>query len=234
MTTEKPKAQDFNFQTAHIASYADIMEARSFKKNGQKKGEPKFGATFVIATDNPDLAKLKKEVNAMLVAKAPGKKFVLRRLTQEELDAGNVVEVQVPWKDGTKFADAEKAKGKDVEYARGHILLKATSKYQPALAALENGKLIEFTTPESIAQSKKFFYSGAYMVPSVGLHWYKGDEGKPDGVSLYLNGVMFAKHGSRLGGRQANAAETFKGYIGSISQEDTTAGADSLDEEIPF
>ncbi len=235
--TEKNKAEDFNFQTAHIASYADIMEPRAFQKNGQKKGEPKYGATFVIAPDNEDLKKLKAAVTAMLQAKAPGKKFVLRRLTQEELDAGNVVEVQVPWKDGTKFADAEKAKGKDAEYARGHVLLKATSKYQPALAAIVDKALVEFTTDEAkIAAGKKYFYSGAFMVPSVGLHWYKGDEGKPDGVSLYLNGVMFAKNGSRLGGRQANAAETFKGYIGSISDEDPTAGAagDNLDDEIPF
>lgn len=238
MTTEKQKAQDFNFQTAHIGSYADIMEARAFAKKGQKVGEPKFACTFVIPADNSDLKKLKAEVTAMLSAKAPGKKFVTRRMTQEELDAGNVAEVQVPWKDGTKFADAEKAKGKDAEYARGHVLVKTSSKYQPALSALDGGKLIEFATPESIAQAKKFFYSGAFMVPSVGLHWYKGDgEGenkKPDGVSLFLNAVMFAKHGPRLGGRQANASEMFKAYIGSISQEDPTAGDENLDDEIPF
>lgn len=225
----KEKAQDFNFQTAHIVSYADIMEARAFKGKGDKK----FGGTFVIAPDNADLKLLKAEINKMLVAKAPGKKFVLRRLTQEELDAGNVVEVQVPWKDGTKFADAEKAKGKDAEYARGHVLLKGTSKYQPQLSALINGKLVVFETAEAIAQAQQYFYSGAYLVPSFGLHWYKGDEGKPDGVSMYLNGVMFAKHGTRMGGKRLNAAEAFKGYIGSISQEDTTAG-ESLDEEIPF
>jgi hypothetical protein len=82
----------------------------------------------------------------------------------------------------------------------------------------------------------KFFYSGAHLVPSFGLHWYKGDEGKPDGVSLYLNAVLFAKHGTRLGGRSANAAETFKGYIGSISSEDPTGGAaaNELEDEEAF
>lgn len=249
MTTEqKDKPQDFNFTTAHIGSYADIMEPRAFQKNGQKKGEPKYSCTFAVdptpvlknvngkEVDMSDLAQLKREVVKLLQSKAPGKKFVMRRLTQEELDAGNVVEVQVPWKDGTKFADAEKAKGKDAEYARGKVLVKGSSKYQPALSAIVDKKLVEFDTPESIVAAKKYFYSGAYMVPSFGLHWYKGDEGKPDGVSLYFNAVMFAKNGPRLGGRQANAADTFKGYIGSISEEDPTAGAgnDEMDDEIPF
>lgn len=246
-TNTEKKHEDFNFTTAHVASYADIMEPRAFQKNGQKKGDPKYATTFVIDptpvlknvngkdVNMSDLAQLQRAVTALLQSKAPGKKIRARRLTQEEVDAGDCVEVQVPWKDGTKFADAEKAKGKDAEYARGKVLLKASSKYQPALAAIVNGKIVEFTTDESKAEAKKYFYSGAHLVPSVGLHWYKGDEGKPDGVSLYFNGVLFAKHGSRLGGRQQNASETFKGYIGSISNEDPTGGAsDELDDEIPF
>lgn len=239
MTTEKDKPSDFNFQSAHQVSYANIAEAKAFQKKGQAKGDPKYSAVFIVDPENADLAKLKAEAVAMLKAKAAGKTLRTRRLTQEELDSGNFVEVQVPWKDGTKEADRMKAAGKDGEVFRGKVLVKASSKYQPALSAIVDKKVVDFVTDEAKAQAgKKYFYSGAYLVPSFGLHWYKGDEGKPDGVSLYLNAVLFAKNGPRLGGRQHNAAEAFKGYIGSISEEDPTGGAaftaDELDDEIPF
>lgn len=250
MTTEQKKQEDFNFTTSHRVSYADIMEPRAYMKAGQKKGEPKYSGTFIIdhtpvikqidgkEVDMSDIAQLKRACIAMLNANnKSNKKLKIGRLTEEQETAGTHIEVQVPWKDGTKEADKMKAKGKDGEAFRGMTLLKGTSKYQPALAAIENKKIVEFTTDESKPAAKKFFYSGAYLVPSFGLHFYKGDEGKPDGVSLYLNAVMFAKHGARLGGRSANASETFKGYIGSISEEDPTGGAsaeDEFDDEIAF
>lgn len=254
MTTEKAKAEDFNFTSSNIVSYADIMEPRAYVKNGQKKGDPKYSGTFVIDptitklvkqgdkdVDMSDLAQLKRAVTAMLNANnKTGKKLKIGRLTEEQEQAGTHVEVQVPWKDGTKEADKMKAKGKDGEAFRGKILVKGTSKYQPALAAIVNKQIVEFTTEESKATAKQYFYSGAYLVPSFGLHYYKGDEGKPDGVSLYLNAVLFAKHGARLGGRNSNPSETFKSYIGSISDEDPTGGEtttfdrDEMDDEIPF
>lgn len=253
-TPEAKKVEDFNFTTAHRVSYADIMIPSTYVKGKPKIMGPgpnaRYTATFVIdptpqmATvdskeiDMSDLGRLKREVIKMLNAhNSTGKKLKIGRLTEEQEQASSHVEVQVPWKDGSKEADKIKAKGKDGEVFRGQTLLKASSKYQPALAAIENKQIVEFTTEEAIAAAKKFFYSGAYMVPSVGLHWYKGDEGKPDGVSLYLNGVLFAKHGPRLGGRTQNAAETFKGYIGQISQEDPTGGyaaENELDDEILF
>lgn len=249
---EKQKVEDFNFLTAHPCAYADIMAPRAFQKNGATKGEPKFSGTFVIDptpkmvqqdgkdVDMSDLGRLKRDVIKMLQDhNKTGKKLKIGRLTEEQEQAGSHIEVQVPWKDGTKEADRMKAKGKDGEVFRGKVLVKATSKFPPALAAVENGKIVELpavdnTQPPSAA---KYFYSGAHLVPSFGLHWYKGDEGKPDGVSLYFNAALFAKHGTRLGGRAANAAETFKGYVGSISQEDPTGGTfnrDDLDDEIPF
>lgn len=241
MTDQAKKQDDFNFQTAHRASHANIETPKAFMKNGKAQGDPKYSALFIIDPENADLARLKAEVTAMLKAKADGKTIRARRLTQEELDAGTFVEVSVPWKSGDKEADRLKAKnnGDDSKGAiyRGQVLLKASSKYQPALSAIEGGKIVDFVTDEAKAVAgKKYFYSGALLVPGFGLHWYKGDEGKPDGVSLYLNAVLFAKGGARLGGRQQNAAETFKGYIGTISQEDPTAGAaeDNLDDEIPF
>lgn len=234
---DKERQPDFNFASKHRVSYADIMEPRAFQKKGQAKGEPRYSGTFLIDPADTDLAKLKAEVTALLQANnKSGKKLKIGRLTEEQEAANSHVEIQVPWKDGTKFANAQKADGKDGEYARGLILLKASSKYQPQLDAFDQGKLLHFdpaVNPADAVAAKKYFYSGAYLVPSFGLHYYKGDKDKPDGVSLYLNAVLFAGHGPRLDGRAANAAETFKGYIGSIKDVDPSGGVshDELNDD---
>lgn len=236
-TDKKNEVNEFQCNSSHRACYVNILEAKAFKKNGVAKGDPKYGSSFMFAPDDADLKRLKAEVSAMLAAKHPGKKIVIRRLTQEEMDSGSAVEVQVPWKNGDKEADRMKTAGKDGEVFRGSVLVKASSKYQPNLAALVDKKLQEFTTPEGIAANAKFFYSGAWMVPCFGLHYYKGDEGKPDGVSLYLNAVLFHKNDTRLGGARKSAAETFKSFVGTISDEDTTAGASAeelADEDEEF
>lgn len=234
---EKEKPADFTFTTAVATPFEAIINSRKYKKKGVEQGDAKYSATFLLEPTSPDLKLLQADVVKMLQANnSSGKKLKIGPLTEEQETAGTHVSVKVPWQDGTKYADKQKAAGKDAEWARGMVLVKATSKYQPALAAIEGGKVLEFTTPEAIATAKKYFYSGAFLVPSVGLHYYTGDEGKPDGVSLYFNAALFVKHGPRLvtGGR--SASETFKGYIGAIKNEDPTGGAavDELDDEIPF
>lgn len=238
MTNETKKAEDFNFQTAHRASHLHAVTPKEFKKGD---GNPKYSVLLIIDPENADLARLKTEVTTALKAIAGGKTIRARRLTEEEMNAGTFMEVSVPWKSGDKEADRLKAKnnGDDSKGAiyRGQVLLKASSKYQPALSAIVGGKIVDFVTDEAKAQSeKKYFYSGAYIVPGFGLNPYKGDANKPGGMALYFNAAMFAKTGERLGGRQHNAAEAFKGYIGTISQEDpgSNVPADELDDEIPF
>jgi hypothetical protein len=253
MTTEtKEQKPQFAFTDAYRGTYINIIEAKAFKKKGQDKGDPKFGGSFIIEPKyvekdgkqviDPasDFGRLQIEVVRMLKAKHPGKKLVIgRRMTQEELDSGNAVEVKVPWAKGeTLYAKQEDA-SKKAEMAKtyaGKFVLKGSSKYRPAIDALEpgTGKLLAFTnSDESVikTQAAKFFYSGAWFLPTFSLNYYDGDEGKPGGVSLYLNALLFCKHGERLGGRQHNPAEAYKGYIGKISQEDPTAGAEV--EELP-
>lgn len=226
-TVEKEKPAEFTFTVAVPTPFEAIINPRKYKKNGKEQGDAKYQGTFLLDPTSEDLKKLQAEVIKMLHANnSSGKKLKIGRLTEEQETAGTHIEVKVPWQDGTKYADKQKAAGKDAEFARGKILVKATSKYQPALAALVDGKLLEFSTPEAVATAKKYFYSGAFLVPSVGLHFYKGDEGKPDGVSLYFNAALFVKHGPRLVSSTRSATETFKGYVGAISQEDPTGGAE--------
>lgn len=229
MATEKKERHELQCNASYRGSYMDLLEARAFKKNGVAQGEPRFGGTFLMPKDAVDLKKLQAEVVAVLKAKlgADKKLIVNRLLTQEELDSGKAVVVQVPWKDGDKEADRMKAAGKDGEANRGHVLVVSKSKYQPNLAAfVEKGKPpVDFLTEEAVAANAKYFYSGAFYVPCFGIHFYPGDAKNPAGVSLFLNAVLFHKHGEKLGSARKSSAETFKGFMGTISDEDTTAGA---------
>lgn len=250
-TTTKEKPQ-FTFTDKYRGTYTFVTEAKAFKKKGQIKGDPKYSSMFLIEPKyiekdgkkiidpSSDLGRLQAEVVRMLKAKYPGKKLVVgRRMTQEELDSGEAVEVNVPWFKGEKEGERLKAKGKEADAAiyAGKFCVKGSSKYRPLLDVIEGGKVVSLTTDEAVkASAGKYFYSGAWFLPTFGLHAYDGDEGKSGGVSMYLNALLFCAHGERLGGRSHNPAEAYKGYLGKISDEDPTGGAASeeLDDEIPF
>lgn len=256
MTTETKKQKNFNFRAPLRSTYTKLMLPSTFVK-----GKPevvgcgpsaKYSSTFIVdlASETTDGKKakeyfdaLKKAVTTLLNEHNPsGKKLKIGRLTEEQEAAKSHIEVNVPWRDGTKDADKAKEKGQDREIFRGKILLKATSKFPPVLCVRENGVVVEhpateepqeggwvkYTQPAVLA---KYFYSGAWMFPSFGLHWYKGDEGKPSGVSLYLNMVLFYKHDARFGGRSQNATEVFKECVGEFTSEDPTGGVENFDEE---
>lgn len=231
-TSEKKEGVTYTFTTPVRAGFLNVITARAFKSQGKEKGEPRFDASFILAADNPDLVALKAKAGDLLKAAHPGKKLVMRRLTQDELDSGSAVEVSVPWKDGTKEADKAKGKGKDQEFFRGHIVLKAASKFDPALSAIEGGKVVTYDNPETRASLKRLFYAGAYFVPYLELNAYDARDDKPAGVNLRLKAVLFIKHGERIGGG-VNAAEVFKGYAGTASAVDPGSNA-ADDDEIPF
>ena len=223
----------YTFKAPVRAGFANIINPRAFEQAGKPKGEPRYDATFILAPDSPDLIALKDLVIAEAKLLNPGKRLVARRLTQEELDAG-AVEISVPWKDGTRLADRAKEAGKDQEFFRGMVAIKASSKYAPLLSGVEGGKIVEYTDPAIRPTLDKLFYAGAYMAPHIGLHSYKARDDKPGGVGLYRNAVIFIKHGARLGGQRVNAAEVFKGYAGTVSAENPGSNKDGFDDEIPF
>jgi hypothetical protein len=223
--TAKKEVPTYTFKSAVRAAFMNIIAARSFQKAGQAKGEPRYDATFILEPDSEDLKAVKDLAITLAKANNPGKKLVARRLTQNELDDGGYVEINVPWKDGTKLADKAREAGKDQEFFRGKIVLKAGSKYAPALSAIQGAKVVEFNDPDTRSTHAKEFYSGGFYAPMIGFNTYKasGDPSesgyKPGGVGLWLNAICFVKNGPRLGGAGVNAAEVFKGYIGSVTEE---------------
>jgi len=234
MANAKEEPILYTFKAPVRVAFSNIVSARQFEENGKAKGDPRFDGTFILDPDSPDLATIKDLVIAAAKTLNPGKTLRARRLTQEEVDNGGFVEIQVPWKDGTKLADKAKAAGKDQEFFRGKIAIKAASKYAPALSGVEGGKIVSYDNAETRPTLDKLFYAGAYIAPHVCLHAYKARDEKPGGVGLYLNAAIFIKHGPRIGGQRVNPAEVFKGYAGTVSSEDPGANAGSeLDDDIP-
>jgi hypothetical protein len=229
VTQAKQEQVLYTFRTAVRAAFANVITAKAYKKNGKEVGDPKYDMTVLVEPDSADLVALKDLCISMAKQNNPGKKLVARRLTQEELDDGGVIEVNMPWSDGTKQADKAKTpdaagKTKDREFMRGKQVIKMSSKYAPALSGIENGKVISYTNPETRGTLANIFYSGAWVAPLVALHYYKAEEGKPGGVSLWLNAVCFVKHDAKLAGVNVNAAEVFAHYAGTVSAEDPTTG----------
>jgi len=251
---EKSERIMFDFVTSARMSYANVLKKDAYKKKGEVltpeefEKRARYSAQFVVDLvdpkifkdfgvldgENTDLGRLQRQIVKLLQANnKTGKKLKIGRLTEEQETAGTHVEVSVPWYSGDKEADRMKANGKDGEYLRGKVYIKSASKMPPQLEAYENGKEILFKTAESLVVAQKYFYSGAYIVPAFSLNWYHSDKDKTDGVSLYLDAVLFVKHGERFGGAQRDVTERFKGYIGSIKDVDPTGGAASeeLDDE---
>lgn len=229
--SEKREATTYTFQSAVRVSFANIVKPRAY----QGKGEERYGASFLVEPDSKDLAALKELVIAELKAQNPGKKIKLGRLTEEQEAAGDFVECNVPWKDGTKLADAQKAKGKDYEVARGKIVIKASSKFPPALSSVAGGKFTDYNDADTRPSLEKVFYSGAYVAPHVALNAYKPSNDKPGGVGLWLNAVCFVKDGPRLAGKGINAAEVFRHHVGQASNVDPGSNEEVIeDDEVPF
>lgn len=201
--------------TPVLQSFPNLDEAKAVKqKNGKPSGEPKFSNNFEFPADHPDLPLLKAEAVKIAKAKWPGRA---------------ISELAFPFSSGDKLADKAVANGKEREWSRGHAVLTARSKYQPRLAVLDGGRLVDVDGDDK-ARVKKLFYNGCTVLGEVSFNAYDGVGTNPDGVNAYLNVVISLNKGARLSGG-SSAAEAFKGYIGSDSAEDPTGG---LDEEIPF
>lgn len=198
-------------------TFPNLLEAKSVMRNGKATGDPKYSANFEFEPDSEDLAALKAEMVKVARAKWPG---------------CDLKTIAFPIANGDKLADKAKARDKDREFSRGKAVLTARSKYQPRLSVIEGGKVRELEGDAIVATGKQVFYSGVKALAQVNLVAYEPvqDDGKP-GVTAYLNMVCSTNKGTKLTGG-ASAADVFKGYIGSTSDEDPTGG--DLDDEIPF
>lgn len=215
----------YNLTKPVILAHPNLITARPFKDaNGKEKGDPKYGCNFVLSPDHPDFAGLKAKAVQVARAKWPDR---------------DLKELRFPFKDGSKEADKRKArKGDkytgDAEYQRGQIVLPARSNYEPALAVIDGNppRFVDLEGAARVANEKKFYFGCEVLAQVNFVAYNKTSDDTKDGVTAYLNQVVSLNRGKRLTSAQS-AAETFKGYAGTVSAVDPTAGAE-LDDDIAF
>lgn len=201
------------------ALYCNVTEARKFKKNGKEVGDAKFDATFEF--DAETLKPLMAKAIEVAKAKWPGR---------------DLKELKFPFKKAEDqiARTLRKTPDKDVSmFTPNTFIMAARSKYVPALSYRDGKKVVDFTEANK-ALAKQKFYNGCYVLAAVTFVPYTGDE--DDGVNAYLDIVMWDKDGPKIATKGASASEAFKGYLGTVSSEDPTGGAESsqLEDEISF
>lgn len=214
----KTKAVEFMFTQPVRAVFIDAITPRTFDKNS-KTDKPKFGGTFVFPADSPDVANLKAAMMAAAKQKWPSR---------------DLKELKFPLTTGAKKIETEKkmaakknAEPRSQAFFEGNTLvITARSDFEPGLAKLVNGKVIEISGPTRAAC--KDFYNGCYVIPVFAFVPYdakKADD--PDGVTAYLQSLLWVKDGERIGG--GSVVSKFAAYAGTVT--DQSPGSD---DEISF
>ncbi len=198
--------------------FQNLITPTPVGRKGKAKGDPKYSGTFLLLPDSADLKALKAKAADVARARWPGR---------------DLKELKFPFSNGDKRAEKAKAAGKDGSFFAGNVVLDARSKYEPRLALL-NGKTVrDLEGAQRALEGKQKFYNGCYVVPQVNFVAYDGQAedgvGNPDGITAYLDAVLWVKDGPRIGG--ASGAEVFKAYAGTVTGESAVEGAD---DEIPF
>ena len=85
---------------------------------------------------------------------------------------------------------------------KGRVYISANNKEQPTILVTENGVNIanRDTVPLFTPAHEKWPYAGCFANLLLRIKAYDYDNGKSLGVSAYVNGVQFLRHGERLGG----------------------------------
>ena len=236
------------FTTPVVLAFPNLFEAKKFKgKGGKEQGEPKFGASFTLDPESPDTKSLKSKAMQVAKAKWPGRDVAAESRPRVVTDEQGVsmtlpAKFAFPFKSGDKLCAERVAKlakeGKQDDgkgdFQKGKIVIKVSSKFQPRLAVIAGGKIVDLDTPELITLHRGKFFFGAEVLLQVNVVGYdKVGDGGTDGVTIYPNLILATGKGTRLSGG-ASAAEVFKGYVGNISAEDPGSNADMEDDMIPL
>lgn len=228
---EKKEVTRFKFEAAPVRMIFGFVTKPGVSDYGNgRKSDPHYEIQAGIAADHPDLKALKQTMFA-LAKKEFGPNI---RDVSQPVKPGDESKVPVsfPIKDGTKIADKGKAKGKNREACRGLVMFKASSstEYPPALCYLTAGGVVD-VEDRNLAAGK--FYSGVEVGMEVTLKAYPGNDSNiPNSVVAYLSTVCSLGRGEKLGGSAASRYATFAKNVGTVSDDDPTAGLD--DEDIPL
>ena len=152
-------------------SYVYTAYPRKNKEDGTFGG---YGIQPIIPKNDPQIARLKKEIKKVLV-EAVG-----------ESKASKTGMFKLPLRDGDTERDGE-------EYQGMYFANANSAKKKPGM--LNRNK----ETPDQ-DDIDEYCYSGAYFNVSVNVYFFKAKDGGKPGIALGLNNVMFIKKGDRLDG----------------------------------
>jgi hypothetical protein len=218
--------------------YASITQ-KSAPRN-VANAEPKFSGTFGIQKEDFDaIVKLEVEAiksetggftnpNDYYLACTSGETAAKRVLAKAALDAQGK-----PADEAMKIN--ERAEQRAALYRQYAGILTAGSKYDVEVARLENGKIVDIdisTDANRAMAAKDYFYGGAYVVPAVAFQGYRRKTlDAKDGVTAFLQNVLFVRKGDKIGGLAPSNKEVFGGF----TDFDPTEGmSDDLDDDAAF
>ena len=192
----------FTLTTPVRMIFVNLLTPRAFKPGA----EAKFSASFLIPEGSPDLEPLKT---------------MLLRVYRDAFPGAAIEAFRLPLKKGDAQADKAKAKGKDLEIARGHWVLGSSSGYRPVLSVAANNTVIDLNNEELLAKYGAQFYAGVEAYGAVFFKDYTITEANW-GVTAYLQNVLSLNRGAKIGA--ASGASRFANYTGHVSQTDPTGG----------
>lgn len=219
-----------------VLAHPSLVTARAFKAKGKEKGEPKFGGSFIFDLDSNDLKAMKAKALQVAAARWPGRDCAGESKGKVVVEKGENVRMpptfKFPFTSGDKIADKRvaklKAEGKEDDgkgdFQRNKVVVKTSSKFAPRLAVLLNGKPTDLTEETLKAHQNKFYFGVNVLAQFNFVPYDAVGEGGTDGVTVYLNSVLTLNTGEKLSSGGAPASEVFKGYVGTASTEDPTAG----------
>lgn len=215
--------------------YSSIVEKSAPPGTG---AEPKFSATFGLEEkDFKDIVPLmvnaiKDEMGSWTgnptdyyLACSSGETAAKRCLAKADLDASGKSADEV-------FKIKEKAEKRAALYRQFAGILVASSKFDFGRSRLEGGKIVDIgdDAHSLAAAGKDLFYGGAYVSFSIKLRAFRRKTlDAKDGVTAFLQNVLFVRKGERLAGGGASGNTVFGDYT-NYSDIDPTAMAPSEDD----
>jgi len=187
-----------------VAVFPHVFEAKPIMVNGQAQGDPMY--SIVLLFSEEDVKGLKKTA---------------ANLAQQKWPSRDLKELQFPFKRGESEAQKQADKGRNGEFYRGYIVVKASSKYQPGVVG---------PTKQDIIDPKEV-YSGCIVRAQLNVKTFSA--GSNEGVKCYLNHLMKVRDGERLIG--TTAQDAFANVEGASTDVDpTSAGGGAEDDDIPW
>ena len=250
-TVKKPKAITKRVLSPQfMGSYPHLIKAVPYQEGGVTKGDPRFTLSMVF---NPeDLVKFRAENAAGELIEVDIKKLAVQ-LAKEQfpgLQDSNAFKAAFqkgdgspakgwPFVDGNKVAAYMESKGKEgADRFKGKVVITAkTYEDSPPLLSYgvtENGRLtwkpLQRSSDVDMKKANELFQGGNIYGAELSLRCAIVSD--TYFITFYINSVRYLSAGEPFG--RKSMMDRFDGVYGGSSPHDPTAGADNMDDEIPF